>query len=222
MTALERNKRNASKRMMRDAPPMLTAVCVYFESPNVPFFSRCYTPDWVDRLYRGIARHYSLPFRMVCLVDQLREFREPIEQQLLSQPFAWRDVLLQAYAVDADRIAFMGLDTVIVGNVDELFTYDGPLALPMDPYRQGKACSGLVLCPSRQDIAAAVAPNDMLALDSFPHEWLDDLYPGQVVSYKGHVQAHGLGDARIVYFHGEPKPHQLNEPWVKEQWLCQT
>lgn len=201
---------------------MITVVCVYFENPDVPTFSRCYSPVWVDRLYRGIRRQYSHPFRMVCLVDKLRPFNEPIEQQLLNHT-RWDDVLLQAYAVEADRIVFMGLDTIIVGNVDALFSYDGPLAVPKDPYRDGHACSGVVLCPTRKDLADQSAANDMLALDRFPHDWIDDLYPGQVLSYKCHLQLGELTpNARIVYFHGEPKPHVLNHEWVKENWLCQT
>jgi hypothetical protein len=53
----------------------------------------------------------------------------------------------------------------------------------------------------------------------FPHAYLDDDFPGQVVSYKGHVEKKGIGDARIVYFHGERKPHQLpDHPLVREHW----
>jgi hypothetical protein len=48
---------------------------------------------------------------------------------------------------------------------------------------------------------------------------IDDLFPGQVRSYKGHVRQNGLGDTRICYFHGELKPHQIDEPWIREHWL---
>jgi hypothetical protein len=47
-------------------------------------------------------------------------------------------------------------------------------------------------------------------------------FPGQILSYKVEVQGkegHALDDARIVYFHGVPKPHEIpDEPWVKEHW----
>lgn len=51
-----------------------------------------------------------------------------------------------------------------------------------------------------------------------PHAVIDDLFPGQVVSYKGHVMQHGLGDARIVYFHGFEKPHELHLEWINRNW----
>lgn len=32
------------------------------------------------------------------------------------------------------------------------------------------------------------------------------------------VRGKGLGNAKVVYFHGVPKPTDLNEPWVTEHW----
>jgi hypothetical protein len=54
----------------------------------------------------------------------------------------------------------------------------------------------------------------------WPHRLIDDLCPGEVVSYKAHVRGRGLGKARIVYFHGDPKPPALmHEDWVREHWV---
>lgn len=49
------------------------------------------------------------------------------------------------------------------------------------------------------------------------------LAPGAVLSYKKNLQGGGNpgSSARIVYFHGEPKPHQLAAdgiPWVRDLW----
>lgn len=53
----------------------------------------------------------------------------------------------------------------------------------------------------------------------FAHRFIDDLFPGQVLSYKGAVKRQGLGDARIVYFHGREKPHELpHVGWIREHW----
>ena len=196
---------------------MVTVVCAFYQSQQVPIFSRCYTTAWVEKLYRGVQHHYSKPFHFLCYTDRPYVFTEPIEQAPLEST-NWATCIQQCFAAPAERIVFMGLDTVITGNVDEIFAYRGQLAVPIDPYRPGKACSGVVLCPSRPDIAATSAENDMLALQQHPHEFLDDLFPGQIVSYKAQVLEHGLGDARIVYFHGEPKPHVLRDEWVKEHW----
>jgi hypothetical protein len=56
-----------------------------------------------------------------------------------------------------------------------------------------------------------------------PHIFIEEKFPGQVISYKAHVKGPGHGlpaDARIVYFHGKPKVTDLpdNDP-VKAHWL---
>ncbi len=200
--------------------PEITAVCVLFEGgADTPAYSRgYYSPLWVDRLYRGLKRNTVYPLRMVCLTDREYWFDEPIIQQRLTHT-RWQDVLLQAYGVEGERLAFMGLDTIITGNLDALFGYEGPLAVPIDPYRPGHACSGFVLCPPRPDLAVLTG-NDMLALDTVPHDWLDDLYPGQVLSYKGQCLEGRPPDARVVYFHGFPKMSDFPDGhWVTQDWV---
>jgi hypothetical protein len=199
---------------------VITAASLYYQpGPDVPAWARCYTPEWVDKLYRGVARHYSRPFRFVCLTDGSYQFAEPVETQPL-RPAPWSSASLQLHAIEADRLVIMGLDTVITGPLDDIFAYAGDLAVPRDPYRPGHPCNGVMLCPTRKDIAAVDGgATDMTALEKFPFDWLDDLYPGQIVSYKAHVRSQGLGDARIVYFHGFPKMSDLPETDpVRGEW----
>jgi hypothetical protein len=45
------------------------------------------------------------------------------------------------------------------------------------------------------------------------------LLPGESVqSYKYQVRDQGAPLAPIVVFHGNPKPHELREPWVSQHW----
>jgi len=196
---------------------MITVACVYYESPNVPYWSQCYTPEWVDKLYRGVLRHYKKDFRFVCLTDKRYKFEERIEQEDLWTT-NWLTACQQLYGVVADRLVILGLDTIITGNLTNIFHYKGTLAVPRDPYDLERPCNGVVLCPTRADIAHSPGQNDMRVLDKYPKQWLDDLFPGLIKSYKAHVLKDGLGDARIVYFHGEPKPHVLDDHWVKDNW----
>lgn len=196
---------------------MITVATVYYESPNVPNWSTCYTPEWVDKLFRGVTRNYSQPFRFVCLTDKPYKFEENIEQGALWTN-NWYTACQQLYGVEADRLLLMGLDTIVTGNLDDILAYNGVLAVPRDPYHPESPCNGVVLCPTRKDLAHSPAQSDMRVLDKYPRDWLDDLFPNQIKSYKVHVLKDGLGDARIVYFHGEPKPHILNDQWIKENW----
>ena len=62
---------------------------------------------------------------------------------------------------------------------------------------------------------------DMEWLQVNPHAAIDERFPGQVISYRVHIHERGgdLGDARIVYFHGDMKPHEIpHAPVVRAHW----
>jgi hypothetical protein len=118
----------------------------------------------------------------------------------------------------------VGLDTIVTGPVDHLADYclqADTIALPRDPYMPARACNGVALIPEGQQHVWRNhrGENDMEWLRAQDHVFIDDLFPGQVQSFKGRVRDHGLEDTRICYFHGEQKPHQLPDvPWIAEHW----
>ncbi|RWN33442.1 hypothetical protein [Mesorhizobium sp.] len=202
---------------------MLTIATMLWEANE---HSRCfsleYDESWVEKLYRGFARNLTRPFEFVCFVDRLRKFSEPIAQQ------TFRDgrtpdygSCIEPFILNEPSI-IVGLDTIITGNIDHLADWCMTavnIALP-NPY--GKLpCNGVVLCPAgkRAIFDAWGGENDMEWLRLQPHETIDAMWPGDVVSYKAHVRGKGLGKARIVYFHGVPKATAVKEPWVQEHWV---
>lgn len=183
-------------------------------------FSRMYDESWVEKLYRGFHRNLTLPFEFVCFTDIRRSYSEPIDQKFIEGSIGYHSCT-QPYKLGKPMI-LVGLDTVVTGNIDHLAEYclnEDTLALPRDPYRPEIACNGVALVPkNHQDMANNPGENDMVWVRKFPHKYIDDLFPGQVVSYKGHVKKNGLGDARIVYFHGREKPHEIEEDWLEDHW----
>lgn len=131
---------------------------------------------------------------------------------------------IEPYGMNVPMI-LVGLDTVITGPINHLAEYcltADRIALPRDPNRPEICCNGVALVPAGQKAVFDEwsGENDMAWLRARHHAFIDDLFPGQVVSYKGHVKKNGLGDARIVYFHGQEKPHELtDQPWIREHWL---
>jgi hypothetical protein len=176
-------------------------------------FSSMYDETWAERLYRGVARHLTQPFLFVCYTDRPRAFAEPIEQMpLRSAEPSYADVV-QPFELDQPMI-LMGLDTVICGNIDALADYcmsADLIALPRDPYAPHQACNGVCLVPAGNRHVADFhrGENDMEWMRRQEHVFIDDLFPGQVQSFKGAVKAGGIGDTRICYFHGRGKPHEL-------------
>jgi hypothetical protein len=55
-------------------------------------------------------------------------------------------------------------------------------------------------------------------LDAQNPDYFEDLYPRKVLSYKVHVRDNVWQNPSIVYFHGVPKQHEINEYWVKDAW----
>jgi len=186
-------------------------------------FSRCYDESWVEKLHAGFARNLTRPFRFVVFTDRHRELAAGIEQERLLAVEPDYGSFTEPYRLGVPMI-LAGLDTVVVGNVDHLADHclvADKVALPRDPYHLARACNGVALVPAgqRRIFDDWRGENDMEWMRAQPHEFIDDLFPGQVVSYKGQVAQHGLGDARIVYFHGQQKPHQLQGiDWIDRAW----
>lgn len=185
--------------------------------------SSCYSEVWAERLYRGFARNLTAPFRFVCYSERERSFAEPIEciASLPSKP-SYGDCI-RPYELNEPMI-LVGLDTIITGNIDHLATFcleAEVIGLPRDPYMPSRACNGVALVPAgnRHVWESWTGANDMEHMRAQDHVFLDDVFPGAVESYKGAVRDRGLGDTRIVYFHGREKPHELpHGGWVREHW----
>jgi hypothetical protein len=200
------------------------ATCLWDANKHSQEFSRCYNESWVEKLYRGFARNLTVPFQFVLFSDRPRKFREPIDQRpLVSQRLDY-GCFTEPYKLNEPMI-LVGLDTIIVGNIDHFAEYcltENEIALPRDPYMPDRSINGVALVPAghRKVFVDWRGENDMLWLRKFPWQPIDDKWPGQVVSLKaGRVRDVGLGEARIVYFHGRPKPQDLTHiDWVRENW----
>ena len=210
----------------------LTVACTLFRGLDVPQHSRgIFTPEWADKLYRGVKRNYSGEFDFVCVTD-LDGFEEPIQ----TVPFfrSARNIqscILEVFRLPG-RVFFTGLDTVIVGSLDDLFKYDGDMAMIRDPNRPHRPASGFMSWENRQDIFTAFNknpansmeggfPGDQNYLARYCTQYLCDFVPGQLVSYKTHVKKNPavMENARVVYFHGREKPHEVDRGFIKENWV---
>jgi hypothetical protein len=202
---------------------MITFATLFWQPNGESFdFSQAYDESWVEKLYRGVMRNLTQPFRFVCYSDRDRTYAEPIEQRRILSPVPSYADCIQPFELNCPTI-LTGLDTVITGNIDHLAAYclsGRILGLPRDPYAPHRACNGVALIPAGMARVAYLhsGQNDMEWVRQFDHEYVDDIFPGHVQSYKGTVKAEGLKRTRIVYFHGAEKPGQIDEPWLADHW----
>lgn len=207
-----------------------------------------YSPEWVDRLYRGISRNYNGKFNFICLTEQNYKFKEPIQAVRFNRSvdqYGWMS-LMEQYRPDlctGKRIT-TGLDTIITGPLDDIFAYDAKIAVCQDPYHPETICNAITISndefcsevwnmwtgdefmfmrEAKLDYGPHSAPSEMALLRmAYPDSpRLDTIFKGKILSYRVHIHGHmnRLKDASIVYFHGKDKPHTVaDQQWVKENW----
>lgn len=210
------------------------ATCIWDANERTNPLSGKYTDVWVERLYRGFARNLTVPFKFVCFVDRLRNFAEPIHQERLSTKRPDYSNFTEPYRLNEPMI-LVGLDTVIVGNIDHFAAYcmkGEKIALLRDPKsvrlkEQGypnQSINGVALVPAgwRKVYDEWTGENDMRHLRRYPWECINDRWPGEALSYKLDVRWRGdvlLPSAKIVYWHGQPKMDTLTHiPWLQRAW----
>ncbi len=200
---------------------MLHVACCLWDANNRSAqFSKCYDESWVEKLHSAFRRNLTREFQFVVFTDKDREFSSGIEQRPLQSKHPDWSCLIEPFRLNEPSI-IVGLDTIILRNIDHLANYclsADTLALP----RIGKnSNNGFVLVPRnhRHIFDRWRGENDMDWLRAQPHKVIDEMWPGDVVSYKLHVRPNGMRNAKVVYFHGEPKPHKMKDvAWVAEHW----
>ena len=226
--------------------PHITIVTSLFDGQQtgIPHSVGIYDELWVDKLYRGIERNYNGTFGFVCLTEKNRKFKEPIRQVKFLRSvdqYGWMS-LMEQYRPDlcVGKRCTMGLDTIITGPLDDIFDYSPEkVALCTDPYHPHLICNALTLATpefskefwnrwlhNEQQILRECtlfgAPSEMVLLRKLYGDSprLDKKFPGRIVSYKVDIvpMHRAVEDTSIVYFHGEPKPHIINENWIQENW----
>lgn len=146
--------------------------------------------------------------------------------------------------IRTDSILYLDLDVVITGSLDDLIRYpsshacmkDYPsFACPKGREKDGNVSVTLIrngagsivwekyleagkpiwnplgTVKGPLPLAAQELVNRYVKTDLFPEDW--------VCSYKLHVLKKGVpSDCRAVAFHGRPKPHEVKDSFVKENW----
>lgn len=203
---------------------LIVSSCLWDANENTKPHCGTYDESWVEKLYRGFRRNLTGPFRFVLFTDRIRNFSEPIEQELLASAYPDYGCFIEPYKLNKPMI-LVGLDTIIVGNIDHYADYcrrGDLLALPQDPYKPERSINGVALVPAgnRQIFTFWRGQNDMEWLRRFPWRPIDSLFAGEVISFKAHdVKRKGIQRAKVIYFHGTPKaPDLMHLDWVKKHW----
>ncbi len=198
-----------------------------------------YTPDDVLRLQKQVKKWLDFPHRFVCYSDMAFEDCEIISLEK-GYPGWWS--VPEVYRTTGPTIV-TGLDTVILGDItplaelaNVLFEDEFYLLKAFHPRRaaQGVLINGIMVWNGdfswlwenfdyakhsklyRGDMEYSIPQltnNEDVNLFA-----LQDAMPG-IYSYKFDCLPFNKvpDDAKIIVFHGNPRPQEVTEPWMKER-----
>lgn len=200
-----------------------------------------YNGDYVYRLYKSIKRNTNFCFEFVCLSDE-REARSRLKNDWLGW---WAKIELFNLK---GRVLYFDLDTVILNNIDCIFEVVNGLGTnefmgvkAFHPERCLKEETNF------NSSIMAWNGNFKFIYDNFDYDkeknnidesmfgdqdyisrelrvrnvkirfWQDEI--GGLYSYKKHCQGELPDDARVVCFHGNPRPREVKDlEWVRNNW----
>lgn len=214
------------RHLMNGTKP-ITIACVKWGST--------YGSEYVNNLSRMVKRNFSLGFpgKVVCFTDDPKGIDEGIEIRELPQGLNgwWNKLYLFKEGVfkKGERILYIDLDTLIVGGLDDICKYNGEFAILRDFYRPHGLGSGLMAWRGGfgKEIWGSFEKAGYPDIPGGDQAWIErclpkadllqDLYPG-IYSFKAHCQPDPPKGAKIICFHGQPKPHNCGVEWVDGVW----
>lgn len=196
-------------------------------------FGTKYESEWVNRLFRAVSRNLTVPHDFVCFTDDHNGLAPQIHVEKRPDIGGWWNHLHIFSGWTDKKQMMIDVDDVVVGSLDELAIYGGYL-INSDVYDPANVDGGFQIvpphCHNKLYDMFMDDPKRIKAAYYSDKQWyqthvngsirVQDLFPGQWVSYKLHCKDAGRlpNNARIVGFHGEPKPCAVNDLWVKEHW----
>lgn len=170
--------------------------------------------EYVHKLKMGVTRHLSVPHTFHVLTEA--DVPEGVSGW-------WSKISMFEPGRFKGRCLFFDLDTVIVGSLDDIATYDGDFAMVRDWYHPDLKTSSVMAWDA--DRATQIyqlwergrpqfhprGDGGFIEAVMPQAEILQDKYPGQLVSFKASCGQGIPEGARVIAFHGLPRPHHLSD-----------
>ena len=189
--------------------------------------------DDVDVLGRMVSRHSTLDVNFLPITDVGvgRELRK-------DYPGWW--CIMEAFDI-VGPVVFVGLDTVIVDSIDPLLhlatILGGNEFVMMRPFNKNRKispwASGIMIWNGDWSwIHRRFVPECDIDVHYYEQAYTCDAliesgskvlevqdYIDGIYSYKRHCRDKLPSDARVVLFHGQPRPKDAEASWVKEYYV---
>lgn len=212
---------------------MITVACV--------FWGDKFSEDYVYNLKSMVERNTTVPHQFVCFSD--RELEGIKTVKLISGYQGWWNKM-QMFNTDfrlGNRVVYLDLDTLIVGNIDWLLEYDGMFMGIEDlgavnehqPELKGRLQSGVMAWDYRLnshlwnrftssgESQRYRGDGEYLnhIVPKYQRDFIQKKYKGKLKSYKYQVYSEGItDDLSIICFHGRPSIPQAMTETITTGW----
>lgn len=192
-----------------------------------------YRPLHADCLMRQIERCSTVPYRFLCLTDFVGADKWfpslPLE---FNYPGWWSCVELWKLK---GPVVVAGLDTLIMGNIDGLFQFacslkQNQFGLLDSPFHPNEFVNGIQVWNGDfswllerfnfEEIQAKYRGDENYLIESLQKKGIELVsindHFGGIYNYKmEYLRKKIVGDPKILYFHGKPRPWNVANLWRK-------
>lgn len=185
-----------------------------------------YTPLWVKRLKRNVEQ-FAPQHRFVCLSDCTIDGIEtvPLKHEW---PTWWPIIEVFRPGLFDGRVLYCDLADIIVDDIKDLCV-DSGFIISRDPAFPGprRFCSGVMAFDATDNELYTEFKPEYIKRLRGDQDWIAELRPKArkfpeewIVSYKAQCKGPGKvpAKAKVVLFHGVPKPPEVEDAWVRESW----
>lgn len=193
--------------------------------------------EYVNILADMVARNISdkTIYKFICFTDTPQGLDPEVDIRPLPVEDLegwWNKLSLFKDGVfpNGDRIIYIDLDTVITSGIDEIVKYKGKFATLRDFIRNEGIQSSVMMWEAGtlsyvwDSWLIAGMPKDEYGDQDwiekivFSVDILQDIYPSAFVSFKLEATHSIPNKAKMVIFHGKPRPHDTPSEWVHKVW----
>lgn len=208
-----------------------------------------FIPEHVEALRKNVAKHLTVQYEFILFTNWYVDTALQVEMGVIPLEWGWRGwwSKIELFRPDIewapeDRIVYMDLDTVLIGNIDWLFDVDFSQVdlMALRGFNRPRFASGLMGWQG----TPPTKPFDLFKKDPqyymrkylsggdqkfiydclFPTRirigYWQEMFLDKIYSYKLHLtndnKGNPPGKMRLVCFHGKPRPWDANESWIEE------
>ena len=175
--------------------------------------------EYVGKLHSMVAQHLHQPFHFE-VIEEAGDLEGWWVKVALFQPGRFKG-----------RVLYLDLDSVIVGDLDELVEHKGIIDMHDWGWEEHALNSSVMVWDAgeHENIFTKFKPSvAKFFCVSGDQAWMHHLggwqgLPAKMCrSYRYHSIKGPQSGCRVVTFHGNPKPHHITEGWVPQHWNQQA